>query len=205
MVEEYELEGRKFRQPGKRSKDIPEIELSKSLEIRWHGRGGQGIWTASALFSQAVLLEGKSVRSSPEFGAEREGAPIKAYTRIGDEPIEDCSPVYNPDIIVIIDPTVVWEGIFEGLKRDGKVIVNYYKPQKFGRWKTFYVNATKIALEIFGKPYFNTPMLGATAKVTKAVELNSVIKVAEERFSGVYGDKNVTAIERGYEEVMEVE
>ena len=96
------------------------------IEVRWHGRGGQGAWTASNLLAMAVSYEGKYVQSFPAFGPERSGAPVLAFTRISDEPIDLHSMVYEPDIVVVLDYTLLGSrAIVEGLKKNGYIIINY--------------------------------------------------------------------------------
>lgn len=178
-------------------------------EIRWHGRAGQGIITVSRLLASAALIEGKYVQAFPEFGPERLGAPIKGFTRIGDEPIEIHSQIYNPDVVIVLDPTLFKiEDVTEGLKDEGKIVANMDDRKKlfeFLRSKkvyTYSVNATRIALDIFGKAIFNTPMLGALVKATSLVSLDSIIKVIKERFPESIAEKNIEALKRAYEEVV---
>ncbi len=186
------------------------------IEVRWHGRGGQGVVTASDLLARASILEGKYVQHFPEFGPERRGAPVRAYTRISDEPIEVHCAVYNPDYVVVIDPTLVSNVsyIMDGVKEGGTVIVNSTKegvPKELveevrkRKCRLYYVDATKIALDIFGRELFNTPMLGAFVKVSGIVKLDSVLKALEIRFSGEILKKNVEAVRRAYEEVKPYE
>jgi len=179
-------------------------------EIRWHGRAGQGIITVSRLLASAALIEGKYAQAFPEFGPERLGAPMKGFTRISDEPIEIHNQIYNPDIVVVLDPTLFKiENVVEGLKDGGKIIANIGDREELlkylGMNKEVYaynVNATRIALDIFGRALFNMPMLGALIKVTSLVSLESVIKVIKERFSGPIAEKNIKSLRRAYEEVI---
>jgi len=182
--------------------------LTDIIKIRFHGRGGQGVVTASRLVAEAALKEGKNVQSFPTFGAERKGAPIKAFTKISDKPILSRSQIYNPDIVVVLDPTILKvEKITEGLKPDGIIIVNIDKtPEQLKSElnvnnKIATVDATKIAIEILGIPITNTPILGAFAKTTELVHLDSIIEVTKERFKQGLAEKNVNAIKRAYEEV----
>lgn len=178
-------------------------------EVRWHGRGGQGVVTVSELLARAALLENKYVQHFPEFGPERMGAPIKAYTRIDVSPIDTHSGVYEPNVVIVIDPTLLKTvPVVEGLKVGGVFIVNIAKsPEelmdelRLKEVKAYTVNATRIALDIFKKPFFNTPMLGSLIKATKLVSLNSAFKAVRERFSGDFADRNIEAIKRAYEEV----
>ncbi len=177
-------------------------------EIRWHGRGGQGIVTVSRLLAYAALSEGKYVQAFPEFGPERRGAPVTGYTRISDEPIDIHSQIYTPNVVVIVDPTLIGTvNLTRGLVEDGTIVANTdEKPMElketFGikRAKVFTVNAVRIALDILGRPIYNTAMLGALVKGAPLVNLESINKAVLERFSGVVGEKNVAVIRRAFEE-----
>lgn len=178
-------------------------------EIRWHGRGGQGAVTASQILAAAALLDGKYVQAFPEFGPERAGAPVRAFTRISDEPINIHSQIYTPDVVVVIDPTLLkTANVTEGLKKGGKLIVNTDKtPEEVKKEvnvqdvEVYTVNATRIALDVIGRALFNTPMLGALIKATGVTSLDSVIKETRSRFPGPIGDKNVEMIKRAFEGV----
>ena len=178
------------------------------IEIRWHGRGGQGAWTASLLLARAALCEEKYVQSFPEFGPERMGAPVKAYTRISDTPIDIHCGVYEPEVVVVLDPTLVKAvNILEGLPENGTLVVNERKsPQQLreelkiiGR-ELWVVPATDLSIELLGRDIPNTAMLGATVKATEIVKLNHLIDVTRERFSGKIGELNSKLIERAYAE-----
>ena len=177
-------------------------------EIRWHGRGGQGVVTASNLLASAALLEDKQVQAFPEFGPERTGAPVLGFTRISDAPIHVHSQVYEPDVVVVLDPTLLRTiNVIEGLKKGGKLLVNTdLSPKELkGQLNSegiqvFTVNATRISLDVIGRPVFNTAMLGALVKATKLVSLDSIVKVTLERFAESVGEKNVAAIKRSFTE-----
>ncbi len=180
-------------------------------EIRWHGRAGQGIITASRLLAYAAILESKHAQAFPEFGPERIGAPISGFTRISDEPIEIHSKIYEPDIVVVLDPTVIkLVNVTEGLKRDGKLLVNSKeKPReltsklKLTGMDVYTLNATKISLEVLGNARaLNTIMLGALVEASKLVSTDSVMKALEERFEGPILDKNMELVKRGCSEVQ---
>lgn len=180
-------------------------------EIRWHGRGGQGVVTVSRLLASAALLEGKHVQAFPEFGPERTGAPVLGFTRISDAPINVHSQVYAPDVVVVLDPTLLKTvDVTEGLKKGGKLVVNTELPPEESKKqlkgegiRVFTVNATRIALDVIGRPIFNTAMLGALIKATDLVSLDSAVKAifAWPRFTRAVGEKNVAAIKRAYREV----
>lgn len=180
-----------------------------STEIRWHGRAGQGVVSVAQIVAKAALIEGKHVQAFPEFGPERLGAPIKGFDRISDEPIEIHSQIYSPDVVVVIDPSILRiMNVADGLKKEGILLINTDKsPEDIKKefnlnvGKLYTVNATRIAIDMFGKALFNTPMLGALVKVSGAVSLDSVIAATKDRFPGELGEKNVAAIKRAHSEV----
>ncbi len=185
------------------------------IEIRWHGRGGQGAVTASELTARAAIREGKVALAFPQFGAERRGAPVVAFTRVSDEKIIlPRTPITNPDIIVVMDPTLLPQKfIYSGVKQGGLVIANTVRsPEEVKRMsgrddlKIATVNATKIAMEIFKRPIVNTPVLGSLAKVAEELglplfKLESLLAVIPERFSGKVAELNIEAVKKAYEEV----
>lgn len=183
-------------------------------EVRWHGRGGQGVVTASDILARAAILEGRYVYHAPEFGPERRGAPVRAFTRISDEPIEQHFGVYNPDAVVVIDPslqlnhTLILEGVKEGgllvlnARSINKVLLEKAMDLKLDVWR---VDAFSIAMEIFGRPLYNTPMLGAFVKASGLVKLDSVQMVLKERFKSTeVAARNIEAAKRCFEEVRRV-
>ncbi len=180
------------------------------IEVRWHGRGGQGIVTVSRLLAEAALLDGKYVQAFPEFGPERRGAPVTGYTRISDEPISIHSHIYTPDIVVIVDPTLMGNAnVAKGLVEGGTIVAHTErspteakKDLGIANAKVYTVNATRIALDILGRPIYNTAMLGALAKAAPVATLQSLDKVVAKRFPGPVGEKNIAAIKRAYEEAM---
>nr|MDO8063668.1 pyruvate ferredoxin oxidoreductase subunit gamma [Candidatus Freyrarchaeum guaymaensis] len=186
------------------------VSLQEIIDVRFHGRGGQGVVTASRLLAEAALSEGKRIQSFPSFGAEREGAPIRAFTRISEKPITIHSQIYNPDIVVVLDPTLLRaENVTEGLKDKGWLIVNTssspseVKNALNANVRTATVDATKIALEVLGAPRVNAPMLGALVKATKIVNLDSILQVIGKAFRKEVAEKNVQAVRRAYQEVVE--
>jgi 2-oxoacid:acceptor oxidoreductase gamma subunit (pyruvate/2-ketoisovalerate family) len=183
------------------------------VEVRWHGRGGQGIVTVSRLLAHAALLEGKYVQAFPEFGPERRGAPVTGYTRISDEPISIHSNIYNPNIVVIVDPTLLGKiDLTRGLVENGTVVANTERsPEdlrqslKIDKARVYTVNAVRIALDILGRPIYNTAMLGALAKASPLVTSESLNKVVMERFPGTVGEKNIAVVKKSYEEAKGIE
>jgi len=184
------------------------------IEIRWHGRGGQGVWTASNILAMAAMLEGKHVQSFPTFGPERSGAPLMAFTRISDEPIEIHSMIYEPDIVVVLDPTLLGSvNVIEGLKKNGKIVANFEGSKediygslgiREGEYRVFTVPATKIAIEILGRAITNTAMIGALLKAEPIVSIENVEKAIKERFRGKLAEQNIQLIRKAYELTKEV-
>ena len=183
--------------------------MKKIVEVRWHGRGGQGAWTASELLARAAISEGKYVQSFPEFGPERMGAPVTAFTRISTEPIQIHCAVYNPDVVAVLDPTLVKTvPVAEGLNEQGTIIVNskdapaeIRKTLNTHKGKVWAVPATEIAVRILGIPITNTAMLGAVARVTEIVSLESIEKIVKERFRRDIAEKNFAVIKEAHKEV----
>ena len=182
------------------------------IEIRWHGRGGQGAKTAAQFLAEAALREGKFIQAFPEYGPERAGAPIRAFTRIAKSPIMIHSPVTAPAIVVVIDPTLLETiDVTEGLSEDGIILVNTKgTPQQirdklgFKKGNVCTVDATKIALETLGIPMPNTPMLGALLKMKQVVSFDILKKEIEDKFLKKIGEvktkANIEGIERAYKE-----
>jgi len=179
-------------------------------EIRIHGRGGQGSVTAAEVLAHAAFIEGKWVQAFPYFGAERRGAPVKAFARISDEPILVHSQIYNPDYVIVLDPLIYKVvDVTEGLKKDGIILVNTTKkPEEIGlkNCRVTAVDATGISLELnlvaAGLPIVNTSILGAFAKATDEVKLASILKVIKETWSGSAGEKNAKAAELAYDRLI---
>ncbi|MCE4599429.1 MAG: 2-oxoacid:acceptor oxidoreductase family protein [Desulfurococcales archaeon] len=178
------------------------------VNIRFHGRGGQGVVTAANILIEAAAIEGKQGQAFPYFGAERRGAPVEAYARIGDEPILRHSQVKNPDIVVVLDPGLPRiVDVTHGLKDNGVIVVNSESCSIVdrGNYELYIVDANKIAEElglvISGWHVVNTSMLGALAKASGIVSLDSIIKAIANRFKGDLADRNSKAVERAYKEV----
>jgi 2-oxoacid:acceptor oxidoreductase gamma subunit (pyruvate/2-ketoisovalerate family) len=184
--------------------------LKKLLEFRWHGRGGQGAWTASELLARTAVFEGKFIQSFPEFGPERMGAPVSAFTRISTEPIRIHCGVYEPDVVIVLDSTLLKTvPVTSGLnKEDGIVIVNSAEEPsavrenlKVEKGRVWTVPATEIAMRILGSPITNTALLGAVARATGIVTLKGIEKTVGERFRADVADKNFAVIKEAYKEV----
>ena len=183
--------------------------MKKMLEFRWHGRGGQGAWTASELLARTALSEGKYIQSFPEFGPERMGAPVTAFTRISTEPIRLHCAVYDPDVVVVLDNTLLKTvPVTSGINQDDDVIIinstkdpaKVRKELKVTKGKVWTVPATEIALRILGAPITNTALLGAVAKATNAVTLEGIEKTVKGRFKPDLAEKNLAVIKEAYKE-----
>jgi 2-oxoacid:acceptor oxidoreductase gamma subunit (pyruvate/2-ketoisovalerate family) len=186
------------------------FSLRKILEVRWHGRGGQGAWTASELLARAAISEGKYIQSFPEFGPERMGAPVTAFTRISDEPILLHCAVYNPNVVAVLDPTLLKSiNVSDGLTEDqGDIVVNtkddskeIRKQLRCDEGKLWTVPATEISMKILGMPITNTAMLGAVARVTSVVKLGTIENMVRGRFRPDVAEKNFAVVKEAYDEV----
>lgn len=182
--------------------------MDEVIEVRWHGRGGLGAVTSAELVARAAISEGKYAQSFPSFGPERRGAPVLAFLRISDESIKTRTVIYEPDIVVVLDPALLHTvDVSSGLKENGKIIINSRKSpaelkSEFGyKWPIATVNATKIAGDTIGVPITNTAMIGALLKVTEAVKTDSMIEQLKERF-GARAEGNIEAMERAYKETV---
>jgi len=193
------------------------VDMEKEiLEIRWHGRGGQGAKTAALLFGEAALETGMYIQAFPEYGPERTGAPVSSYNRLSKKPIRIHSGIETPDIVLVLDPTLIGKvDVTAGLKDDGVIIVNTTKsPSEVRKMlglkdsiKVYTVDAYGIALATIGRAIPNTPMLGSLIKATGILNfdhlLESVRKKLEVKFRGKGADivdKNIQAIKKAYEE-----
>jgi len=185
------------------------IALKSMVEFRWHGRGGQGAWTASELLARTALDEGKYIQSFPEFGPERMGAPVTAFTRISTEPIRLHCAIYDPDVVIVLDNTLLKSvPVTAGLNRDDDVlIINsgedpavLRKNLGVTKGKVWTVPATEIALRILGAPITNTALLGVVAKSTGIVTLEGIEKTLKGRFRPDLAEKNFAVIQEAYKE-----
>jgi len=182
---------------------------SELVEVRFHGRGGQGAWTASLLLAQAGLKENKYIQSFPSFGPERAGAPMTAFTRISVRPIHLHSSIYEPDIVVVLDPTLLSPVVLNGAYPKTKLVVNTNrKPRDLKKelglenMEVWTLDATSLAITILGRPITNTAMLGVIVKATGIVKLKSIIEVVKERFSGRIQEMNIELVKTAYKEAV---
>ncbi len=170
------------------------------IEIRAHGRGGQGAVTAMEILAKAAGLDGKYTQAFPNFGVERRGAPVRAFCRISDEPITIRSQVYEPDYVIVLDPSLSnLPEISSGLKQDSVILINSNNSHNF-KEKTYHFDATTLALDVLGKDIVNTAMLGVFAGVTGLVPLEPILSVLDERFNGKVAELNKQLVERAYNE-----
>ena len=175
-------------------------------EIRLHGRGGQGAVMAAKMLASAFAVEGKSVASFPMYGFERRGMPVIAFTRFDEKPIMEKTQIYTPDCLVVIDNTLLsLATLFDGLKPGGVLILNSPRPlpsrPSENLEKVGYVNATQVALCEIGKDIPNTCLIGALAKVTGWVSLDSILNGLGDYLEGEMLEMNLRNARRGYEEV----
>ncbi len=188
------------------------------IEIRWHGRGGQGAKTASLLLADAAFNTGKYIQGFPEYGPERMGAPITAYNRISNLPITIHSNIYEPDYVVVVDDTLLESvNVTAGLKSTGAIVINTTKPADYLKsvlkgyeGKIYTIDARKISMECLGKYFPNTPMLAAIVKVTGIMSDEAFIKDMEGSFKHKFAKKpevidgNMKAIKMALSEVKSI-
>jgi 2-oxoacid:acceptor oxidoreductase gamma subunit (pyruvate/2-ketoisovalerate family) len=187
---------------------MPQKDL---VEIVIHGRGGQGSVTAANLLVAAALKDGnKGLQAFPVFGAERRGAPVRAFARISQEEIHLRSEIYSPDIVIVQDESIMdLVDILKGLKKDGKILINTRKsPKEFAfskKYNVATVDATGIAIKydivVGGIPVVNTPILGAIPQILNKVTLPSIQATIREKWKGSAGEKNVKATQEAYDTV----
>jgi pyruvate ferredoxin oxidoreductase gamma subunit len=177
------------------------------IEIRIHGRGGQGVVTAAELIATAAFYDGKFAQASPFFGVERRGAPIEAYARIDDKEIRLRQHIYKPDFIIVQDATLLGSvDVLAGAKKETKVIVNTEKDlskllPKIKKGQLYSLPATQIAIKAIGKPLINTALVGAFAAVSGLIKISSIEKAIKERFPTKLVQKNIEAMNLAYKSV----
>ena len=177
------------------------------IEVRWHGRGGQGAVTSVELLAVSAIAAGKYAQGFPSFGPERRGAPVAAFTRIDDKKINVRSGIYEPDVVLVLDSSLIGlVNVTDGLKPNGKLIVNTPKSQDEIRQALNYkgklatVDGTGIARKEMGVPIANTTMIGALLKVIGIMELDAMKEAIEHRF-GRIAQKNLNAMKRAFDEI----
>ncbi len=185
------------------------------VEVRIHGRGGQGVVTAADMVAIAAFAEGRHAQAFPSFGSERTGAPVVAYARIRDTPIRTREPVERPDIVIVQDPTLLpILNVFAGMPPDGYALVNSSRSlEELGMAHVVALHepghvvaipAADIAREYTGRTVPNAVLLGATAALAGPFQLESVAEAIRERFPGRVGDMNVAAAEAAYQMILEM-
>ena len=192
--------------------------MNNLIEIRWHGRGGQGAKTASLLLADAAFNTGKYIQGFPEYGPERMGAPITAYNRISDKPITIHSNIYEPDYVVVVDDTLLEAvPVTAGLKKDGAIIINTTKDANYLRnvlknyqGAIYSIDARKVSMETLGQYFPNTPMLAAVVKVSQIMSeedfLNDMIGSFKHKFAKKPEviEGNMKALEMALKEVKKI-
>ncbi|MFI5304588.1 MAG: 2-oxoacid:acceptor oxidoreductase family protein [Nitrospiria bacterium] len=184
------------------------------LQIRIHGRGGQGVITAAELLSIAAFIEGKFSQAFPSFGSERMGAPVMAFCRISDNEIRLREPVLNPDVLIIQDPTLLHQvDLFSGLNGSGYVLINSAKSleglgikeflKRYPSYQFCAVPATELALENIGRPLPNAALLGGFSALTGNLKIDSVKSAIRERWPGLTGESNAKVAESAYEYIID--
>jgi pyruvate ferredoxin oxidoreductase gamma subunit len=189
--------------------------MDSTVEIRWHGRGGQGAKTAALLLGEAAMSLGKNIQAFPEYGAERMGAPVASFNRISSEPIRLHCSISNPNLVIVLDPTLMGKvDVTAGLDKNGAIIVNTQESAasvratlKLQGAKVYTVDASTISKETIGREIPNTPMLGALIKVSGIFELEKMLEDTEIKLKKKFASKpevvkgNLEAIRRAYKEV----
>ena len=192
--------------------------MNNLIEIRWHGRGGQGAKTASLLLADAAFNTGKYIQGFPEYGPERMGAPITAYNRISDTPITVHSNIYEPDYVVVVDDTLLESvDVTAGLKETGAIVINTTKSPEYLKsvlkgyqGKIYTIDARKISMEALGKYFPNTPMLASIVKVANILSDEDFLKDMEGSFKHKFAKKpeviegNMKALEMALKEVKQI-
>jgi pyruvate ferredoxin oxidoreductase gamma subunit len=192
------------------------MNMAEMIEIRWHGRGGQGTVTAAKVLADACLSGGRNVQAFPEYGPERAGAPLRAYNRISEKMLRMHCPVLNPGVVAVVDATLLDAiNVAEGATDNAIFIVNTAKAPKEVRsklkakptQKVFTVDASKIAVETIGRNMPNSCMLGAVNRATAIVGMDVLLDDVKGSFGKKFAQKiidgNLAAVKRGYEEVNE--
>lgn len=187
--------------------------MQEMIEIRWHGRGGQGVVTAARLLAEAAMEAGYFIQAFPDYGPERSGAPIRAFTRLSRSPISIHSQVQTPDMVIVLDDTLLGNpSLLEGLKPEGWLVVNSARsPEQVRQQAGGYsgrlalLDATRIALEVLKRNLPNTPLLGALARLTGLFPLEDLTRHVRHHLAAKFGEEvvraNLEAVRRGFEEV----
>lgn len=189
--------------------------MKKNIEIRWHGRGGQGAKTAALLLADVAFNTGMHVQGFPEYGPERMGAPITAYNRIGESEIRVHSNIYNPDYVVVVDETLLHSvDVTKGLNPEGGIVINTARPKeeiismlKGYTGKVYTIDARKVSMETLGKYFPNSPMLASIVKVANIMDENVFLEQMEASYKHKFAKKpeviegNMNALKLAFQEV----
>ena len=193
--------------------------MNDLIEIRWHGRGGQGAKTASLLLADAAFNTGKFIQGFPEYGPERMGAPITAYNRISNNPITIHSNIYEPDYVVVVDDTLLESvDVTSGLKQSGAIVINTTKDANYIKsklnnysGKVYTIDARKISIDTLGKYFPNTPMLAAIVKISGVMTDEELLEDMKSSFKHKFAKKpevidgNMKALEMALKEVQKIQ
>jgi 2-oxoacid:acceptor oxidoreductase gamma subunit (pyruvate/2-ketoisovalerate family) len=187
--------------------------MKNTHEVRFHGRAGQGILTASRLFAQAAILDGKYAQAFPDFGPERLGSPVAAFARIDDEPIEIRSQVYTPTAVTVFEDSLLTiVPVTRGLLPEGRFVVNTTETEAAAVKKmsdeskatAFIIDATRIGRELVGAPTVSTIMLGALANASGSISVDALESAVKQRFHGESGEVNAKMVRMGFKEVKRI-
>jgi pyruvate ferredoxin oxidoreductase gamma subunit len=182
-------------------------------EVRFHGRAGQGILTASRLFAQAAILDGKYAQAFPDFGPERLGSPVAAFARIDDQPIEIRSQIYTPTAVAVFEDSLLTKvPVTRGLVPEGRFVVNttdaeasvVKKMSDDSKASAFVLDASRIAKELIGTPTVSTIMLGALANASACLSIDALESAVKQRFHGEMGEVNAKMVRMGFKEVKKI-
>lgn len=190
--------------------------MSNLLEIRYHGRGGQGVKTLAFLFAEIALLKKKYIQAFPEYGPERTGAPVQAFVRLSNKPISLYCAITNPDIVVVLDATLIEAvDVFEGLSENTLIIINsalsphqMKRQTKLKKGRLYTIDASLIAQETIGLDIPNMPMLGALVKITDFIEIKDALKNVRQNLKEKFIHKpeviggNIEAVKKAYYQVQ---
>ena len=175
------------------------------IEIRWHGRGGQGSFTVARMLGAAAVAEGKYAQAFPSFGPERRGAPVTGFTRIDTKKLLNRSEAMQPDYVVVMDETLLGPAVTEGVKTSGTLLINTNNPEQYAEitagYRVIAIDATSLALAALGRPISNVAMLAALTAASSIVGTDSTEEAIRESLSGVTVDRNIELFRTAYHQV----
>jgi pyruvate ferredoxin oxidoreductase gamma subunit len=174
-------------------------------EVVVYGRGGQGAVTAAQILAIAAFYDGKESQAFPNFGVERRGAPVQAYVRYDDSKINIRSQIYEPDLVVVLDSSLLDAiDVTKGLKAGGTIIINTKCPEEIKGFTTYSFDATSLAMKVFGKDIVNTVMVAAFSIFTKEIKEESIFKAVNDMFTGELAVKNKQIVEEAYNQLKAI-